>query len=265
MHSILYLDFFSDVFVSSQDTADLQSLSSSIDELDEGSPKSSTTPEPQDKTEQNKPCPKAWPSCPDLSSQENVWQMRPIIERRKRPSSLYQMKYSTSSPRSSLYSPRSSGYWSELEQLSESESLVCPTPKYAATEVVSAVSQDAAVANTSPESEKTTSVTTPTNSSETISQKEAPHTMSALGKVKDNGTVGNQGNKTIDAWQMTRGVLQRRSKLNRTRSTECLRVVINGDTFQPKTIQRVHSMSTECHTKKVSENNVQRKAYMTDV
>ena len=116
--------------MSSHDTPGERSLSSSTDELDNSSSKSPTSPDLLVQQEPLKTYPKAWPSCPNLSLQENIWQMRPNIERRKRPSSLYHVRYSNGSPRGSTYSPRSSGYWSELEQLSESESFVNSTPKH---------------------------------------------------------------------------------------------------------------------------------------
>lgn len=209
-------------------TPEQRSLSSSIDELDEDSPKSS--PDPAQETQALRP--KAWPSCPNLSIQENIWQIRQSgIERRKRPSSLYQMKHS--SPRSSVYSPRSSGYWSELEQLSESETF-SPTLKQPA-ESPSPLSQDKTT------SEETTSVETPKTT-----KSEEP------------------GNKLMGAWQMTRGVFQQwRFNGNRTRSSECLSR--DSDSFRGKPLQRINSMPVERHTKKISENNTQRKAFMTDV
>lgn len=222
-----------------RDTPEQRSLSSSIDELDEDSPKSSSSPAPVDdeKHKANKLCPKAWPSCPELSIQENIWQMRqPAIERRKRPSSLYQLKFSTNSPRSSVYSPRSSGYWSELEQLSESETYVSPSLKQQPAEPPNPMYQDEA----SSEEIQTPKTTT------TTSETEEP------------------GNKFAGARQMTRSLLQQRFKPNRTRSSECLSQ--DPETCHVKTIQRINSMSAvERHTKKVSENNTRREAFMTDV
>ena len=214
-------------------TPEQRSLSSSIDELDEDSPKSSPDPA-QDSEKQQAVCPKAWPSCPDLSIHENIWQMRqPNIERRKRPSSLYQMKYSTSSPRSSFYSPRSSGYWSELEQLSESESF-SPTPKQPAESTYPQTQDKGKTSN-----EETSSTETPTEAEET-------------------------DNQSMSAWQMTRGVFKQwKFKANRTRSSECL--PRDSDSFRGRTIQRINSMPVERHTKKISEYNKQRKAFMTDV
>lgn len=238
----IFLDVSTETFMSAmRDTPEQRSLSSSIDELDEeDSPKSSSSPDPVDdeKHKANKLCPKAWPSCPELSIQENIWQMRqPAIERRKRPSSLYQIKFSTNSPRSSVYSTRSSGYWSELEQLSESETYVSPSLKQQPTESPNPLYQDKA------SSEEIQMSNTTTTTSET----EEP------------------GNKFAGARQMTRGALQqRRFKPNRTRSSECLSQ--DPETCHVKTIQRINSMpAAERHTKKVSENNTRRKAFMTDV
>ena len=220
------------------DTPEQRSLSSSIDELDEDSSKSSSSPDPaqDEKQEMQKRCPQAWPSCPDLSNKENIWQIRqPGIERRKRPSSLYQMKFSTNSPRSSVYSPRSSGYWSELEQLSESESLVSPTLKQPA-ESTSPLSQEKAA------SEGT----------------DAPQTTTPAPEAEEPET------KFTNAWQMTRGVFQQwRFKPNRARSSECLSR--ESDSSRVKTFHRFNSMPVERHTKKVSENNKERKTFMTDV
>lgn len=220
-------------------TPEQRSLSSSIDELDEDSPKSSPDPA-QDSVKQQALCPKAWPSCPDLSIQENIWQMRqPAIERRKRPSSLYQMKYSTNSPRSSVYSPRSSGYWSELEQLSESETL-SPTLKQPV-ESPSSLGQDKS---------KTASEETESFAGET--------------SKATKSEVEEPGNKSMGAWEMTRGVFQQcRFKEIRARSLECL--PRDSDSSRCKTIQRIHSLPLERHTKKISESNIQRKAFMTDV
>lgn len=237
----MFLDVSTETFMSAmRDTPEQRSLSSSIDELnEEDSPKSSSSPDPVDdeKYKASKLCPKAWPSCPELSIQENIWQMRqPAIERRKRPSSLYQMKFSTNSPRSSVYSPRSSGYWSELEQLSESETYVTPSLKQQPAESPSPLHRDKA-----PSEENEIPKTTMTNS-----ETEEP------------------GNKFAGARQMTRGVFQqRRFKPNRTRSSECLSQ--DPESCHVKTIQRINSMPVERHTKKVSENNRHRKAFMTDV
>ena len=215
-------------------TLEQRSLSSSTDELDEDSPKSSPDPA-QDSQKQQTQYPKAWPSCPDLSIQENIWQMRqPAIERRKRPSSLYQMKYSTNSPRNSVYSPRSSGYWSELEQLSESE-----TFSSALAQPAESTAQD----NTETTSEQTEESTA-----------EKPRTT----KVEE------PENKFMGAWQITRGVFQQWGlKAHRTRSSECLSR--DPDSFRGKRIHRINSMPVERHTKKISEKNTERKAFMTDV
>ena len=250
--SFFNLEFFSDVFVSPQDTTDQNSLSNSIDELDKRSRKSPTSPEPQKKLNQTKSYPKAWPSCPDLSNQENIWQMRPAFERRKRPSSLYQSKYSTNSPRTSIYSPRSSGYWSELEQLSESESFSSATHKHP-TEVLSPLSHDTRTNITEDNTTETS------HDSPSIGQ---AVTGDVKGRARDPGIANN----TFGAWQMTRGVFQQwRPKPNRTRSSECLAQTIDGDTMRQKIYQRVQSMPLECHTRKISENNVQTRAFMTDV
>lgn len=253
------------MFISSQDTTEQNSLSSSVDELDQGSRKSPTTPEPEEKLNQIKRCHKAWPSCPDLSIQENIWQMRPAIERRKRPSSLYQSKYSTNSPRTSTYSPRSSGYWSELEQLSESESNA--TLKHP-TDVLSPLSQDTTEVNTA---ENNTSETTPSPDSQSSGHAPIRDTKSS-GSARDKGITKDSrrtkdtgiANNSFGAWQMTRGVVQQwRPKPNRTRSTDS--DTNDSDTVRQKVFQRAQSMPVECHTKKISENNVQRKAFMTDV
>lgn len=215
-------------------TPEQRSLSSSTDELDEDSPKSSPDPTQE---KQQKQYPKAWPSCPDLSIQENIWQMRqPTIERRKRPSSLYQMKYSTNSPRNSVYSPRSSGYWSELEQLSESETISSTVTKPAE--------------STGQEKSKTSSEETEASATEI--------------RTTTKTEVEEPENKFMGAWQITRGVFQQWGlKVNRTRSSECLSR--DADSFRGKAIQRINSMPLERHTKKISENNTQRRAFMTDV
>ena len=217
-------------------TPDQRSLSSSTDELDEDSPKSSLDPT-QDSEKQKNQYPKAWPSCPDLSIQENIWQMRqPAIERRKRPSSLYQMKYSANSPRNSVYSPRSSGYWSELEQLSESETFSSAPTK-------SAESTGQEKSKTSSEETEASTTETPNNTKTEVEEPE---------------------NKFLGAWQMTRGVFQQWGlKVNRTRSSECLSR--DADSFRGKAFHRINSMPLERHTKKISEKNTQRKAFMTDV
>lgn len=214
--------------------------------------------EPQDKPNQTNACPKAWPSCPELSLQENIWQMRPLIERRKRPSSLYHTKHSTTSPRSSFYSPRSSGYWSELEQLSESESFSSPIAKHPA-DVLSPLSQDT-TANMSGDT-KTTGILP--KDSQSVTQKEASNdTCKSLGRAREIGIVSN---KAPGTWQRTRSVLQQwRSNPNHTRSTESLRQAIDGDTLRQKTFQRIPTMPVERHNG-VFETNLQRKAYMTDV
>ena len=235
-----FLDISSETFMSAMhdSTPEQRSLSSSIDELDEDSPKSSPDPV-QDLEKQQTSCPKAWPSCPDLSNQENIWQMRqPDIERRKRPSSLYQMKYSTNSPRSSVYSPRSSGYWSELEQLSESETL-SPTLKQPV-DSASWQGQDKSKTASTEETQSLSDETSKTTKSE------------------------GEGNMSVGAWKMTRGVFQQcRFKEIRTRSSECLPRDI--DSLRSKTIQRMHSLPVERHTKKISENYTEKKAFMTDV
>ena len=230
----VFVDVSSEAFVSvmHDSTPEQRSLSSSIDELDEDSPKSSPN-SAQDSEPQRRLRPKAWPSCPDLSIQENIWQMRhPDIERRKRPSSSHQMRYSTNSPRSSVYSPRSSGYWSELEQLSESETL-SPTHKQPAE-------------SPSPLSQEKTFNESPSAETQNTAEPEGPETTS------------------MSAWQRTRGVFnQWRFKGNRTRSSECLSR--DSDSFRGKTIQRINSMPVERHTRKISENNKERKTFMTDV
>ncbi|XP_028392551.1 uncharacterized protein LOC114517100 [Dendronephthya gigantea] len=236
-------DVSSETFMSAlhDSTPEQRSLSSSIDDLDHDSPKSSPDPS-QDCEKQKECCPKAWPSCPDLSSQGHVWQMRPpAIERRKRPSSLYQIKYSTNSPRSSLYSPRSSGYWSELEQLSESETF-SPTQKQP-TETTSLQNQD---------------------QSKTMEKTKNAGGASVEEPKTTKSEPDDRQNKLIGARQMTRDVFQQpRFKVVRTRSSECLPRV--SDCVRGKTIQRFNSMPIERHTKKISENNRQRKAFMTDV
>ena len=222
-------------------TPEQRSLSSSIDELDHDSSKSSPDPA-QDSEKQQEFSPKAWPSCPDLSIQGNVWQMRqPAIERRKRPSSLYQMKYSANSPRSSLYSPRSSGYWSELEQLSESETF-------------------------SPKHKQPTETSSPQNQDQDKTSEESKNTErdTAEEPKKTKSEPEDRENKLMGAWQMTRDVFQQsRFKTNRTRSSECLPRL--SDSVRGRSIHRINSMPIERHTKKISENNRQRKAFMTDV
>ncbi|XP_046846060.1 uncharacterized protein LOC124439841 isoform X2 [Xenia sp. Carnegie-2017] len=222
-------DVSSEAYISTVNcsTPDQRSLCSSIDELNEDNTKSSSdsTPHSAGDSVKRPSCPKTWPSCPDLTHYENIWQMRQsTIERRKRPSSLYQMKYSScNSPRSSgVYSPRSSGYWSELEQLSESETL-SPSP--------SPLSQDT--------DKDDISITEKSQESEI-----------------NESDINLKG-----AWQITRGVLQKwRFQSNRPQS-ECL--TNNRNCSKP--IQRINSVNIEQHTKKVSENNTARKAFMTDV
>ena len=219
--------------VMNDSTPEQRSLSSSVDELDEDSPKSSPI-SAQDSETRKTLCPKAWPSCPDLSIQENIWQMRqPDIERRKRPSSLHQMKYSTNSPRSSVYSPRSSGYWSELEQLSESETL-SPTPKQ------------------------------PTESPSPLSQEKTFNQEPLSAETPNTTEAEEPENTSMGAWQKTRGVFKQwRFKENRTRSSECLSR--DSDFFHGKTLHRINSMPVERHTRKISENNKERRTFMTDV
>lgn len=213
-------------------TPEQRSLSSSVDELDEVSPKSSPVLT-KNVEKDHAVSPKTWPSCPDLSMKENVWQMRqPNTERQNRPSSLYQMRFSSSSPRSSIYSPRSSGYWSELEQLSESDTF-SPTRTV---ESPSPLTQD------------------------NLKQATEEISLAETRKTESEET----DNKFIGAWQMTRGVFQQgKFKASRTRSTEYL--PRDFDCFRSKTPQRINSIPVERHTKKISENNTQRKAFMTDV